>query len=129
MKGSAIKTMALAVLSGALVAGTALPATAELRPRGTLKISIKTDGGTKTVRLACDPDGGTHPKPKVACDLLRKVKGKPARLRKDDVICTKEYMPHKVRVAGTWRGRKIFFMGTFDNACLMKAAGGALYSF
>ena len=38
------------------------------------------DRPLKGVVLTCDPDGGVHPTPAAACELLRKVDGDPAKL-------------------------------------------------
>ncbi|MBB5083040.1 SSI family serine proteinase inhibitor [Nonomuraea endophytica] len=123
-----MKTLALVVLAGAVVLGNAAPAAASQRPRATLKISVITGENTKTVRLTCDRDGGDHPSPRAACRLLRSVKGDPAKLRNERAMCTKEYLPHRVRVTGVWRGKRIAFTGRFSNGCLMKAAGRAVYT-
>ncbi|MFI6903007.1 SSI family serine proteinase inhibitor [Nonomuraea sp. NPDC050394] len=124
-----MKTLALVVLAGAVVWGNAAPAAASQRPRATLKISVTTGDTTKAVRLTCDRDGGNHPSPRAACRLLRSVKGNPAKLKNERAICTREYMPHRVRVTGVWRGKKVAFTGRFGNGCLMKAAGRAVYTF
>ncbi|WP_431902963.1 SSI family serine proteinase inhibitor [Nonomuraea sp. bgisy101] len=120
-----ITTLALA---GAIVLAAASPALAGHRPLASLKVSVTVAGATKSAGLLCDRDGGDHPSPRTACRLLRAVKGDPARLRVKDPVCTREYRPHVVSVRGTWRGRPVSFTTTFANACLMKSAGGAVFT-
>ncbi|GAA3467084.1 SSI family serine proteinase inhibitor [Nonomuraea roseola] len=122
----AIKILAL---TGAFMMAATAPALAEQRPRASLKVAVTVADTAKTVRLTCDRDGGNHPTPRAACRLLRAVKGKPARLEvRKNPICTKEFRPHTVEVWGAWRGKPVRFTKTYSNACLMKAAGGAVFT-
>ncbi len=117
------------VLCGAVLA-TASPALAERAPRSTLRILVAVkQGPSKAVTLTCDRDGGTHPSARAACALLRKVKGNPAKLRVvSRPVCTKQYQPHAVVVAGKWRGKPVKWGHVYLNSCQMKAAGGAVFA-
>ncbi|MEU4228182.1 SSI family serine proteinase inhibitor [Nonomuraea sp. NPDC026600] len=118
------------VLCGAVLA-TASPALADPRPQATLRIVVVVkDRPPKAVLLTCDPDGGGHPTPAAACELLRKVDGDPAKLNVvPNPVCTDEYERHTVLVGGRWRGRMIKWSHTYSNSCRMKAAGGAVFTF
>lgn len=100
-------------------------------PSGALTLSRSVDGrGHAVATLFCDPDGGTHTSPKPACDLLRETKGDLGRrVPNPDVICTKEYLPHRVTAFGTWEGRPVRYTRTFGNRCEMNAVTGAVFNF
>ncbi|WP_062431033.1 SSI family serine proteinase inhibitor [Herbidospora daliensis] len=106
------------------------PAVAEA-PSGALVLTRSVNGGQKVVaKLLCDPDGGSHPAAKQACDLLRSVDGDLAKLAYDPGrICTKEYFPHQVTAAGTWKGQAVRYARTFGNRCEMSAVTGDLFTF
>ncbi|WP_336205788.1 SSI family serine proteinase inhibitor [Nonomuraea sp. LPB2021202275-12-8] len=129
-----MKVVAAITLCGAfLVTAAASPALAERAPRSTLRIVVATkDGPTKAATLICGRDarqGGDHPSPRAACRLLRQVDGDPARLNVvPDPVCTRELRPHAVVVAGMWRGRPVSFGHVYGNACLVNAAGGAVFA-
>ncbi|WP_063765686.1 SSI family serine proteinase inhibitor [Herbidospora cretacea] len=117
----------------ALVAASlfaAHPALADT-PSGALTLSRSVDGRGHTVAtLFCDPDGGTHTTPKQACDLLRSIGGDLGKLvHNPGVICTKEYLPHRVTAFGTWEGKPVRYTRTFGNRCEMIAVTGALFNF
>ena len=139
--------MTAVALCGALLAtAAASPALAERDPRSTLRIlvAVKQDetksvkqGETKAVKqretkavtLTCERAGGDHPEPRAACRLLRRVHGDPARLDvTPDAVCTRELRPHAVVVAGMWRGKPVSFGRVYGNACLLRAAGGAVFA-
>ena len=134
--------MTAVALCGALLAtAAASPALAERDPRSTLRILGRGEAGgqqgreavkqreTKAVTLTCDRAGGDHPAPRAACRLLRRVHGDPARLNvTPDAVCTRELRPHAVVVAGMWRGKPVSFGRVYANACLLRAAGGAVFA-
>ncbi|MEU7747292.1 SSI family serine proteinase inhibitor [Nonomuraea sp. NPDC049158] len=121
----AVGTIALC----AAALATATPALAEATRKSTLKIVIVVDDLPKGATLTCDPDGGSHPTPAAACDLLRKVKGDPSKLNVvPNPVCTDEYQPHTVVVVGKWRGTSLRWTYVFSNSCRMKAAGGAVFT-
>jgi hypothetical protein len=66
--------------------------------------------------LTCDPVGGTHPQPGLACGVLG-AKGATA-LPASSGQCAEQYGgPQKARVTGTWRGRAVDSQFTLENAC------------
>ena len=118
-------------VKGVSAVDKAVPPAPGSRPRASLKISVAVGTATaKTVKLTCNRDGGTHPTPRPACRLLRAVKGNPAKLGDGgDAICTREYNPQTATVRGKWRGKRVDFTRTYANPCMMKAAGGPLFTF
>ena len=88
-------------------------------PSGAADLTIVLDDGfglRATWTLTCDPAGGTHPQPRVACGVLG-AKGatafKPAR-----GVCDQQYGgPQKALVTGTWRGRAVSSQFTLENGC------------
>nr|WP_062340600.1 SSI family serine proteinase inhibitor [Herbidospora sakaeratensis] len=122
-----------ALLVAAIVAAPLLtihPAVAEA-PSGALVLTRSAGGAQQVVaRLLCDPDVGSHPTPKQACDLLRSVDGDLGRLADDpNWICTKEYLPHRVTATGNWKGKAVRYARTFGNRCEMTAVTGEIFSF
>ncbi|MFB9966212.1 SSI family serine proteinase inhibitor [Sinosporangium siamense] len=82
------------------------------------------------VTLTCDPDAGTHPTAKSACDLLRSVNGNAAALNVDpNAMCTTEYIPNTARLTGQWRGRPVSYEKIFGNRCEMIKTLGAVFAF
>ncbi|MDA0638469.1 SSI family serine proteinase inhibitor [Nonomuraea sp. MCN248] len=131
-----MKAVGALALSGALLA-VAAPALARSgapgaaqAPGASLRILIAVkDGGTREARLTCRPSGGDHRSPRRACELLQQVDGDPGLLDvHPQAVCTREYRPVSVVVIGKWRGRSVSFGRVYSNACLMKAAGGAVYT-
>ncbi|SDI25101.1 Subtilisin inhibitor-like [Sinosporangium album] len=134
MKKFKIAILAVAALS---VAG---PAAASVTPHAQSSLVLSVTVGTaapngprptpKVVTLRCDRDSGSHPTPRAACDLLRKVNGNAANLNVDPGgICTREYIPHTARLLGKWRGRPVSFEKTFGNRCEMIKTTGAVFTF
>ncbi|MCK2217496.1 SSI family serine proteinase inhibitor [Actinomadura sp. ATCC 31491] len=124
----AIGTMALC--AAFLACASPAPAQAARPPKGKLKIVVAVKGSpTKGVTLRCSPDGGTHPHPKAACDVLRTYKGDLNGMHVPKAnSCGPEVQPYAVVVKGTWNGKKVEWSKGYRNACVMKAAGGALLS-
>src|SRR5215471_7062679 len=89
---SALLSVSLAALAGAMVAMMVVPAQAAT-PRSHLVLSIyrgeTADAGALLARvtLTCNPDGGTHPHPDQACDALRSVHGHIENLPGDPGVC------------------------------------------
>jgi hypothetical protein len=121
---------AVALCGTFLVTAAASPAGAERDPKSTLRIVLAVkQGETKAVTLTCDRPGGDHPAPRAACRLLRQVNGDPAALNvTPGAVCTRELRPHAVVVAGMWRGEPVSFGRVYANACLVRAAGGAVFA-
>ncbi|MEU1151190.1 subtilase-type protease inhibitor [Streptomyces sp. NPDC005863] len=81
----------------------------------------------RAVTLTCAPrPAGTHPAAAAACAELSKVGGEFAQLvgGAPDVMCTKEWRPVTVTVAGVWNGKHVNWSKTFGNRCEMKAGLG-----
>lgn len=135
-----MKAITVAALGGALLltmAPAADSATSTFpwlqSSRITLTVKAQTASGTTTATrvLTCDPDGGTHPNPREACDLLRKVDGNIGNLREPSVtFCPAVYELHTVTAQGNWQGRREFYtVRTYSNRCRMLAATGVLFAF
>lgn len=115
-----------------MAAMTAVPS-----PETSLELSVTNTSfsGTTIIssavrtNLTCDPDGGSHPDPESACDLLREVDGDLASHPGGKGPCTKEYNPYAVRLVGTWEGREITYLHTFANRCEMLRQTGSVFSF
>ncbi|EFG08489.1 subtilase-type protease inhibitor [Streptomyces clavuligerus] len=94
----------------------------------------KTSAVQRAVTLSCEPRAmGTHPSPRAACRELTAVNGDfnalPSTLA--GVLCTRQYDPVAVTAHGVWRGVRVDWTASFNNACEMGASlgGGALYAF
>ncbi|MEU4533264.1 SSI family serine proteinase inhibitor [Streptosporangium sp. NPDC023825] len=94
-----------------------------------LTLSVSRMGRTRTVRLACTPTYGTHPRGPEACALLSRVQGNPAYVRLPWMACPRHYDPVTASVTGTWNGRYVHYRRTFSNQCELRAATGAIFSF
>ena len=74
-----------------------------------------------TVRLECDPAGGTHPQPQAACDRLTELarQGKdPFAPVSEGAMCTAQYGGRATaHVTGSWQGRNIDSTFTRKNGC------------
>ncbi|MFC4006789.1 SSI family serine proteinase inhibitor [Nonomuraea purpurea] len=77
-------------------------------------------GGAYSLRLTCDPDGGIHPRPHQACDVLRDVDGYFVDLDVDPGPCPLIWDPVTVEARGHWYGRPDFYAHEFPNECVMK---------
>ncbi|MEU6994661.1 subtilase-type protease inhibitor [Streptomyces sp. NPDC046465] len=81
----------------------------------------------RAVTLTCAPrPGGSHPAAAAACAELGQVNGQFAELvgTTSDAICTKEWRPVTVTVAGVWNGKHVSWSESFANQCEMKAGLG-----
>ena len=87
-------------------------------------------GYAAAVLLDCHPAGGSHPTPVKACNTLKKVGGKPAKLKPAaGEMCTLEYAPITAEITGRWKGREVQWTQTFGNRCEMLRATGVLFTF
>jgi hypothetical protein len=88
-------------------------------PAGSANLTILLDDGfgiRATWTLTCDPPGGSHPHPKVACGVLG-ANGATA-LAPAKGTCDEPYGgPQKALVTGTWRGRTVRSQFTLENGC------------
>ncbi|MFO7253165.1 MAG: SSI family serine proteinase inhibitor [Actinomycetes bacterium] len=128
-----MKAITVMALGGALLFAAVPGAQADSAPLSELTLTVsRPDGaGATSVTLTCDPDGGTHPSPRAACDLLRSVDGNIGMIRPTrGVVCTREYAPRTATARGVWRGTKRFvIVRTFGNPCQMHAETGVLFAF
>jgi hypothetical protein len=110
--------------------GVAGPAVAA-RPKPTeLTLSYMADAGyAAAVKLVCHPPGGAHPKPARACNELKKVGGRPSRLKPARTLCTMIYAPITAQIKGTWKGRPVNWSRRYGNSCEMIRATGVLFTF
>jgi hypothetical protein len=122
-------------LSGVLLA-VALPfavtGVAAAHPDTLLTLTVAVpEGDAESVRLLCDPPGGTHPNARRACAEIHAAQGdfdslpgspKPA-------VCTMEYRPVTVVAEGTWHGDEVDWQRQFSNACTMRGATGTVFLF
>lgn len=104
---------------------TVLPPDAPVDPPGTpedegdiVDPELPGRGPSMRVVLACNPDAGSHPDPRGACDELRKVKGDFERLEPDGpVACTDQWDPVTVEAIGYWGDRRVSYTEWFENPC------------
>lgn len=95
-----------------------------------VKLSVVQQNGTSTsVLLDCDTDGGTHPLPKEACELLASVDGDIAAIPPKIGICPRIYLPVTALAQGVWGDRKVLYKQTFSNSCIMRVNTGPLFGF
>jgi hypothetical protein len=126
-----IRTM-LAVTAVAVLTTTSPAAAVTPRPaRTNLTLSYMADAGyAAAVVLSCGPVGGVHPKGEKACAVLKKVAGRPGRLRAaPGVMCTMEYAPITAEISGTWKGRNVDWSRKFGNSCDLARTTGVLFAF
>lgn len=122
---------AAAVAMTVVAAATVVTATARAgEPRGQLGVTLSNfvhGGGFRHWTLTCDPDGGSHPAPRQACDRIRAVDGDLERLSSRPGICSRVYDPWHVDITGTWRGQDKNFREDYPNAdCMARAAGAVV---
>ncbi len=101
--------------------GYTAPVTAPSAASGKAALSIVLDDGggmRSTWTLTCDPAGGNHPAPAVACGVLG-ANGRMALTGvKYGASCTELYGgPQKVRLIGTWAGKKVNAEINRENGC------------
>ncbi|MER6576005.1 SSI family serine proteinase inhibitor [Nonomuraea sp. NPDC001023] len=91
-----------------------------------ITVTPSNGGGAYSMRLTCDPDGGTHPRPRTACAELHEVDGVVKDLNVDPGACPRNYSPVSVRVRGHWYGRTTTYDRKFENDCVMERTLGPL---
>lgn len=87
------------------------------------------NGASTSVVLDCDTDGGSHPLPKEACELLASVGGDVAAIPPGNGSCTAIHRPVTAVAEGVWGDRKVRYQRTFSNACVMHLATGPVFRF
>jgi hypothetical protein len=93
-----------------VVAGPASSPTAQTSPQTSLTISVDNDDGTAAQEwtLTCDPPGGTHPQPELACAALNDLDPGIFAPVGPDQACTQIYGgPKTATVRGTWNGTQL----------------------
>ncbi|WP_043614732.1 SSI family serine proteinase inhibitor [Nonomuraea candida] len=100
-----------------------LPAVAAASAQLTITVTPEA-GGAYAVRLFCDPDGGLHPRPELACDAVRSVNGYIEDLNYDPGPCQLILAPVDVTVEGHWYGMPVSYLRQFPNECVMKRTLG-----
>lgn len=121
-RSAVLGLFAAAILSAPF--GT-LPAAAAAPPGAELDITVTPhDDGAYGMHLHCDPDGGNHPRPVEACDVLREADGWIEGLDVDPGPCPLIYLPVDVEVNGHWYGREVSYHREFPNDCVMNRTLG-----
>ncbi|MBA9003420.1 SSI family serine proteinase inhibitor [Thermomonospora cellulosilytica] len=127
--------LAARILTGAALTIALLPAVpaAAAAATGTdLRLTLthpaSDTSSTRTVTLTCEPPGGTHPRAVRACADLARSGGRFVR-EAPHTVCTLEHRPVVAEAAGRWRGRPVRWTGSFPNACVLRARGGAIFRF
>ncbi|MPZ81996.1 MAG: serine protease [Actinophytocola sp.] len=118
-----------ALLSTAVLTGTA---SADDKPRSTLILRLATpDGASSTVRLECDPAGGSHPNAKPACDEVSVAGGDFDELPGTPQLtaCTMEYRPVVASVRGRWEGMRVRWTHEYSNSCTLRVDTGVVFAF
>ncbi|MGW3629385.1 protease inhibitor [Streptomyces sp. NPDC005122] len=85
----------------------------------------------RAVTLNCAPTAsGTHPAAAQACAELRGVGGDFDALSvRDGALCTKQFDPVVVTVAGVWQGKRVTYERTFANECVKNSYGTTVFTF
>ncbi|MFE2754746.1 SSI family serine proteinase inhibitor [Actinosynnema sp. NPDC059335] len=91
-------------IAAALAAAPASASSAAAAPAATADLTITVHdplgSAVRQYQLTCDPDGGTHPRPKAACEAIRTtpeaVKPVPPTTNCRDVV----YGPERAKVSG-----------------------------
>ncbi|PXY33629.1 serine protease [Prauserella sp. PE36] len=109
-----------------LCAGGPAPVT----PESSLTLTLHTaDGAARAVQLVCDPDSGTHPKARDACEALEGADGDFERLAPKNQPCPMIYAPLDARAHGHWRGERVDFRTEYSNSCVADAESAGVFAF
>ncbi|WP_406231079.1 SSI family serine proteinase inhibitor [Nocardia sp. NBC_01009] len=80
------------------------------------------------ITLTCEPAGGTHEHPEVACAALDRVNGSFDDLAADSTAaCIQIYDPVTVTATGTWRGVPVQWQRTFANSCELHSGTAGVF--
>jgi hypothetical protein len=129
-----ISTIVGLAAAAAIVAGVPAATGPRDHPGGyessKLTLSYQADAGfADAVKLECDPPGGGHPHPDLACAELAQVKGQPDRMEPGHNACYLIYAPVTAKIDGQWRGTAITWSHKFGNICELRRATGDLFGF
>ncbi|MBM3691289.1 MAG: hypothetical protein FJW76_04710 [Actinobacteria bacterium] len=111
-----MKKLLASIVTGFLLFIT-FPADANVNYR--LKIVYQDSPEAKAVtwQLTCNPAGGNHPHPNLACREIRRAVN-PFKKPASDEICTKIYGgPQQAVVTGVWAGKKVNRKFTRTDGC------------
>lgn len=127
--------MRLSGIGGVLVA-VALPfvgpGVAGACPDTSLTLTVTTAGGdAESVRLTCEPAGGSHPNAESACAEIHAAHGDFDGLPGDSeqTACTMIYQPVTAVAEGTWQDESVSWEHEFGNACTLRTATGTVFLF
>jgi hypothetical protein len=114
-------------------APSASPATGQAEA-GPTRLTLQSSMGSaapRTVTLACDPVGGTHPKAAQACADLDKAGSDltVAPDRRRPRACFMIYSPVTVSAEGQWHGRPVKVTGEYPNTCVLRAKTASIFDF
>lgn len=111
---------------------TAAPAEAEPVGRTVITLHDGTDSTGRvldSVRLNCFPSrGSTHPRPHLACRVLKRAGGDFAKLPRTDRACPMIYQPVTVVAHGSWKGKPTGFARTYPNKCVAGAESSNVFN-
>jgi Subtilisin inhibitor-like len=84
-----------------------------------LTILVRDGSGTaSTWRLTCDPPGGSHPDPKVACRVLEANGATALPPVPEDKVCTQIYGgPETATISGLWQGKQVLSQFARNDGC------------
>ncbi len=130
---AATQLLGRALLTGVAIAGVLTPAAATATEAPTrLHLTLTPFGQPpRAVDLTCAPVGGTHPDAGSACSALTAAGGdfRAIDTGSGNTACPMVYSPVTVGAGGTWQGASVVYEQTFENACMLKAATGAVFRF
>lgn len=141
---AAAAVVAVVAVSGTVLALPAAPATAStgadpvaqpaaLPSTAMFQLIVykgEDDTGTelREAVLICNPDLGSHPNAKAACDAVRAVGGDLDKLTTRDGICIKVHQPVTAVFDG-WYGSRVQFKKTYGNDCALRNALAPVFDF
>ncbi|WP_283134307.1 subtilase-type protease inhibitor [Rhizohabitans arisaemae] len=144
MRTAPLRSIGVALLTGAALTFTTTAAVAAVHPEPPVKESkirlkaliLTIANGESPVPaervalLFCDPPRGTHPAASRACAQLNQVNGDPAELDVDPgAICPLIYAPVTVTATGVWQQSLVRFERTYGNSCQLRAKTGRVFAF
>ncbi|KAI8331302.1 subtilisin inhibitor [Blakeslea trispora] len=92
-----------------------------------LKIeSVRENGFNTVASLTCNPVGGTHPRPKEACEKLKSSRGKLNVMTTQGGACLSNYDPVTFIIKGKYNKRPVNYRKRFSNMCFAEAELGAV---
>ena len=127
----AVPTAAAADHAAKSTGSEAATAIEDSHPEGLFRLTVKPEGGPKTVvRLLCSPDRGSHPDPAAACADLAEADGRVRDIPAESGACTKQFAPVTVTAIGIWHGKPRLYKERFGNGCeAIGKTGGDVFDF